>query len=227
MSAIDIYITERNGDREVRIPWLPETIDYESGNVVTASYNLMDKGEIEIPTGSGLFRCSWESQFPGNLRTDKAMIRGTWQKPSIYDGIFRDWIKKGTPLRLMVTCYPINEDVYLEKYEASASGPFGDIEYKVSFMEDRKFTVTSTVIKQRQPRQHGRRRRQRPTRSKRETACGKFQKNFTEPEASGRPSTRQTRRSWIRWQRNTATNQTTAAGSFQGRPSRYRKREER
>ena len=47
----------------------------------------------------------------------------------------------------MLTGYPININVVLDKYSAKASGPFGDWEYKISFIEDREVVVKSSTVK--------------------------------------------------------------------------------
>lgn len=143
---VDIYIRERNGNREIRIPWLPEKINCKSGGVTMASYDIMDRGEVQVPTGSGLAAYSWESAFPGKYRTDKSMLRGKWKAPKTYHNILEDWRKNGTPLHLLVVGYPINVDVLLEDYNPVLAGGFGDIEYDLSFIEDRDITVTYTKV---------------------------------------------------------------------------------
>lgn len=144
--TVDIYVRERNGKREIRFPWLPEKISFKSGGVTMATYEILDRGEVAVPTGSGLAAYSWESLFPGENRKGFSMQRGTWKAPKYYHNILQDWKKNGTPLHIMVTGYPINTDVLLEDYEGDLAGGFGDIEYTLSFIEDRDFTV-STIKK--------------------------------------------------------------------------------
>lgn len=141
--TVDIYITEREGSREVRIPWLPEKIKYSSGGTIFAEYDILDKGTVAVPTGSGLASVKWESELPGKNRTDTSMLRGTQQEPKHYHYIFEDWKKKRTPLRLMVTGFPINLDVYLVDYEGEASGAFGDWAYTISFVEAIDLKISS------------------------------------------------------------------------------------
>lgn len=145
MIQVDIYISEINGSRKVRIPWLPESIKYESGGTTAATYNIIDKGEVQVPTGSGLAVISWESELPGEMRTDAAMMRGSWNPPEYYHNIFEDWKKNGTELNLTVTGYPINKDVFLSKYSSQPSGAFGDMNYSVEFIEMRDITITSNT----------------------------------------------------------------------------------
>ena len=144
---VDIYITERNGSREIRIPWLPEEIEYKSGGTTMATYEIMNKGEVAVPTGSGLASCSWSSVFPGKYRTDRSMLRGKWKSPEHYHKILEYWKKNGTPLRVLVTGFPINMNVILEDYEGKAAGGFGDWEYEISFLEDRDITISTTTVK--------------------------------------------------------------------------------
>ena len=145
--AVDIYIRERNGGREIRVPWLPEKIDYSSGGTIAAEYDIMNKGEVAVPTGSGLASVSWESEFPGAKRNDRSMQRGSWKSPSSYHNILESWKKDGTELTLLVVGYPINLDVFLEDYEATPGGGFGDMAYRVTFKEDRDLTITKTTQK--------------------------------------------------------------------------------
>lgn len=143
---VDIYVRERDGNREIRMPWLPDNIQFKSGGVTMATYEILDRGEVAVPTGSGLAAYSWESLFPGENRKGSSMQRGTWKAPKHYHNILMDWKKKGTPLHILVVGYPINTDVLLEDYEGNLAGGFGDIEYTLSFIEDRDLTVTSTKV---------------------------------------------------------------------------------
>lgn len=143
---VDIYLREVNGDREIRFPWLPDTITFGSGEAIMASYEILNLGEVVIPTGVGLGAYSWESVFPGSGRTDSSLLRGEWKKPAHYDDILNDWKEKGTKLNLMVTGYPINKSVYIVDYKGEASGGFGDITYSISLKEARTIRVTSSKV---------------------------------------------------------------------------------
>jgi len=145
MPAVDIYIRERSGGREIRVPWLPEQIQYKSGGVISASYDIIKKGEVAVPTGTGLATVSWKSEFPGSARTDTGLLRGGWKEPSYYHNILEDWRKNQTKLNVMVTCYPINLDVFLEDYTATPAGGFGDLEYEITLTEDRDLSIQSTT----------------------------------------------------------------------------------
>lgn len=145
---VDIYIREKSGIRQIRIPLLPEEITFKSGDATGITYDIMGLGEVVIPTGTELGSWSWKSEFPGFLREHDPMIRGTWYQPHEYDSILNDWKKNGTELNLLVIGYPINVDVYLKEYHGTAAGAFGDIYYEISFIEARSIVVTTTKVEQ-------------------------------------------------------------------------------
>lgn len=152
---VNINISEKNGNRDITIPWLPEQIAYESGGTVRATYDILDKGPVEVPTGSGLRKYSWKSEFPGKHRTDTSMLHGRWKDPSHYHNILEDWRQKGTLLCLQVVGYPINLDVFMYDYKGTPYGGFGDIGYEVSFIEARDIKIETTVIEDTSKRSTG------------------------------------------------------------------------
>lgn len=142
---VDIYIREKSGKREIRIPLLPEEIQFQRGDTTVISYEIMGLGTVSIPSGTELGGWSWKSEFPGWNRQEDPMIRGTWYDPDDYDRVLNDWKQNGAELNLLVTGYPINADVYIKSYHAAAGGAFGDIAYEISFFEARSIAVTSTT----------------------------------------------------------------------------------
>lgn len=142
-NKVDIYIKERNGTRQIRVPWLPATIEYKAGEQIAATYDILNRGEVQVPSGSGLAKISWESQFPGKNRSRTYLQRGPWMNPASYHKILESWLAKGTSLNVLVTGYPINKDVILTSYTGTPAGGFGDIEYSVEFTEERDITITS------------------------------------------------------------------------------------
>lgn len=141
--TIDIYLREKNGSREIRFPWLPERISFETGEANMASYEIIGLGEVAIPTGVALASYSWESEFPGKNRIDSGLLHGEWQDPQTYHNILLDWKAKAVPLNLLVTGYPINDDVILSDYTGEASGAFGDIVYQIKLIKKRNIVIAS------------------------------------------------------------------------------------
>lgn len=142
----DIYIREKNGKKEIRIPVMPEHILVEFGEGVFVTYDILGKGTVAEPTGVGLAGISWQSEFPGQFRTDTSMIRGKRQPPAYYHQILESWKQNKTPLNLLVIGYPINYDVYVSNYTADISGAFGDIPYEIKFIQDKNITVSKTTV---------------------------------------------------------------------------------
>jgi len=140
---VDIYVRETDGDREIRFPLLPEEFIFQKGDTMFITCDIMGRGEVAIPSGTELGEYSWKSEFPGSLRKNDAMMRGTWQDPKTYKSTIDDWKKKGTKLNLLITGYPVNVDVYCEEFRTKGAGPFGDIVYEISFIEARDITITT------------------------------------------------------------------------------------
>ena len=140
---VDIYVRETDGDREIRFPILPEEFTFQKGDAMFISFDIMGRGEVAIPSGTELGEYSWKSEFPGPLRKNDSMMRGTWQDPKTYKSTIEDWKSKGTKLNLLITGYPVNVDVYCEEFRTKGAGPFGDIVYEISFIEARDITITT------------------------------------------------------------------------------------
>lgn len=144
---VDIYLREKNGNREIRFPILPEKIKYKSGDTEFATYEIMNRGEVAVPTGVGLSRIGWEADLPGEGRQNDPAIRGTWQAPKVFHDTLEDWKAKGTLLTIIVTGYPFNFDVDISTYEAELSGPFGDMQYNLELQEHRDITIKTEQVK--------------------------------------------------------------------------------
>lgn len=151
---IDVYIRERDfsvkvdssgikASRFILLPWIPEEIKYDNGGGKFAIYDILDKGEVAVPSGENLGKYSWDGTFPGKNRDDLNMLRGVYQDPSYYIKILDAWKKEGTPLHLMAIGTSINADVLLDEFSGEYVGGFGDYEYTLSFIEDKDIVVTS------------------------------------------------------------------------------------
>ena len=138
---VDIYIREINSSREIKIPILPDKIQYKSGAATVATHDILKKGPVDLPLGVGLEELKFESFFPGPERTDLGMMRDSYHAPSYYHNIIKDWKAKGTDLNVMVTGYPINFDCYVADYNAVPQGGFRDIYYEIHLKQDEFITV--------------------------------------------------------------------------------------
>lgn len=137
----DIYIAEKTGNRSMRIPWIPESITFDSNGTRFAKYEVLKAGEVYVPSGVNVHGYSWKSILPGEGRKDNALQRGAWQDPLWYQQIWSSWRNNGTPLHLLVTGTPINHDVYLEDYAVDYEGAFGDYDYTIKFVDTRTLSI--------------------------------------------------------------------------------------
>lgn len=140
----DIYITEKTGGREMRIPWLPEKISFRSGGARFASYEILDMGDVRRVSGTNLSEASWNSTLPGAGHKDLPFLRGEWQDPLKYQQLWSSWRVYGTPLRLLIPNTPVNIDMMLEDYTVSYEGAYGDYQYSLKLCSWRELGVSST-----------------------------------------------------------------------------------
>jgi hypothetical protein len=132
---VDIYIKETEGSRELRIPWLPDKVYFDRNGTRMAQYEILDVGEVEVPSGSNLGLFSWSSTFPGEGHKDLPFLRGRWQDPKKIQTLLSEWSEKGTPLRIIMTGTPINHDVYLSDYKVNYESGYGDYKYDIEFKQ--------------------------------------------------------------------------------------------
>ena len=143
---VDIYIKETNGSRELRIPWLPDTVKFTRNGTRMAKYEILDVGSVHVPTGSELGKFSWESYFPGEGHKDLPFLRGTWQDPKKIQTMLSEWSEYGTPLRIIMTGTPINHDVYLTDYNVNYESGYGDYKYDIEFERRRDIKIVATKM---------------------------------------------------------------------------------
>lgn len=147
---VDIYIYEdgKKSTSGILIPWNPAEIKHDTGKARLGSYEVLDWGTVEIPSGRDLGTISWSGIFPGKMRKDLKYLNRLdadgnpiWEKPrSYYDQLVK-WKSNGTPLRLLITNTQINHDVYLTKFIATRSGGHGDMSYDIEFRGRRTITI--------------------------------------------------------------------------------------
>lgn len=142
---VEIYAREKGGSREIRFPLLPENIKYTSGDTEFVTYDIMNRGPVSMPTGTGLACISWEADFPGEGRSEDPSIRGTWNVPKYYHDILEDWKVKGTTINILVVGYPWNFDAHVKTYRGDAYGACGDLAYEIEFQEHRDITIKTTA----------------------------------------------------------------------------------
>lgn len=143
----DIYICEQDKSRQMRVPWLPEKIAFRSGGARFAEYNILDLGQVRLVNGEKLGSFQWSSILPGQGHADLPFLRGSWQDPKKYQELWASWLRKGTPLQLLIPNTPIHHEVLLADYSVTYAGAYGDYQYSIEFCDRREITVISTQEK--------------------------------------------------------------------------------
>ena len=143
---VDIYITETEGSKEIQIPWLPDSVQFETSEARVVKYEVLDLGEVIVPSGNNLEGFSWESYLPGAGHKDLPFLRGSWTEPKNIENTLTKWKKEGTKLRLMMTGSPVNHDVYLIDFVPVYFGGAGDVSYSIKFSARRDPVITSQKV---------------------------------------------------------------------------------
>ena len=125
-----------------RFPQLPEEFTAQYGTSFY-SYNIINIGEIKIPSGTNLVTFSWESLMPGANRKNAPHIR-YWTEPRSAFNMLKDWNKRREKLRLLVTETVINYDGYIESLNRKLSGGYGDIGYDINFVQAKDLIVKAS-----------------------------------------------------------------------------------
>lgn len=147
---MDIYFTEIETGARLALSMLPEKTKHK-GSASFQSYDIINIGEVKIPKGTNLLTFSWNATLPGRSRRNASYVkRQHWRNPDEIISLWEKWRKEGTRIRLMITETPINYDVYLDDYQAEATGGNGDYEYSIAFLEAKAvevYTVNELNIK--------------------------------------------------------------------------------
>ncbi|MBC3798020.1 LysM peptidoglycan-binding domain-containing protein [Acetobacterium tundrae] len=140
---MEIYITDLTTNESIQIPMLPEKIPVTfEGSFL--SYDVLNVGEVKIPSGSKLTGIKWDGIFPGESRKNEPYVTN-WKEPKEFHNWLNNIKINQHKLRILITETPINLDVYLESYVPEFSGGFGDISYNVSFFEGKDINISIEV----------------------------------------------------------------------------------
>ena len=146
---IDIYIYEagKKASSGILIPWNPAEIKHDTGKARLGTFEVLDWGTVEIPSGRDLSTFSWQGIFPGANRKGLPFLKGTYHTPKYYYDRLNKWKENGTQLRLLITNTPVNHPVYLSEFIASYSGGYGDMTYDIKIRGRRNITIKTVAKK--------------------------------------------------------------------------------
>ena len=101
---MSIWIKQMGGDYGTLVlPVLPEKVNVRS-SAQFLTYNIMDLGEVKIPSGENLLTISWDGVLPGSKRSRPAYAdpNSEFIDPADIQGYFSMWRTKKNLLRLHV-----------------------------------------------------------------------------------------------------------------------------
>lgn len=141
----DIYIYPEGKSKSsgIRIPWLPNEIEVNMGELRALEYDILDQGPVDIPCGSELGEIKFASVFPGKVRKGLPFLRGSLKKPDDYIKQINSWKTKGTKLKCIITGTKINHKVFIQNCSYKYSGGYGDISYELTLKTRRELKITT------------------------------------------------------------------------------------
>ena len=142
---MDFYLTAPDGSR-IHLPVNPERITCQTGSRMQ-TFDVISLGEISIPRGNVPTRFSWEGFFPGETRKDLFMVKD-WRSPKELIGLLSLWRVQNTKVKLLVTETPINHDCYIETFEHTWSGGYGDAQYRIELVQAIDLRVYTDIEEQ-------------------------------------------------------------------------------
>lgn len=139
-----VYITELDTGTRIALPLPPEAVKCRAEGKFT-TYNIINVGEVKLPSGEKLVKFSWNGRLPGpSMRHMRMVSASDWRSPKEIQGIFSTWRSQGKKLRLLITGTTINHNVYLESYTVDNS-KLDTVEYSISFTVAKDIMVYTTT----------------------------------------------------------------------------------
>lgn len=140
---MDIFLSEvSNKSSSFTFQSLPERIKTKFGTKYQ-NYDIISKGTVKIPRGLEAETISWDGTFYGKSKRNEVMIR-EWTSPAECVKVLRNWMIKGTVLRLLVTETNINYDVTISDFEPIETGAYGNIDYSITFTIYKELKIYTT-----------------------------------------------------------------------------------
>lgn len=131
---VDIFIKNNETGQYLRIPVIPETIDYTDGDTQVNSVNILQLGAVDFPNGVDLDSTGWSSFFPATYDPSYCKY-SELEKPLDYRNHISSWKDAGTSLQLIIPAAGINKNMYVKSFNWSLKGAEGDLYYNIGFKE--------------------------------------------------------------------------------------------
>jgi len=148
----NMIIRLKSDEDKLTIPWTPDSIEISGNETRVAEYEIINKGQFQVPSGRNLRSVSWESTFPGESHLNLPFLNAPGDEdilsPIDSINIFEKWRKKGIVVNVLiyetrndVTTTYFDQDCILGDYSGTFAGGAGDIQYSVTFTEYREITI--------------------------------------------------------------------------------------
>lgn len=133
LKPVEIYLTDSSDSSNwLHLPVNPEEFRVSSEKQIE-TYNIIDLGEVDFPTGDKRAEISFSSFFPALYDASYCRYAELHTPQSIVEWIL-DLQSKGKPIWLLITGSPVNTLTLLSRFEyRSKGGEPGDVYYDMSF----------------------------------------------------------------------------------------------
>lgn len=135
---VEITILDIELGRYHKFPVLPSTIQYTNGDVLTQSINVVDLGNIEIPSGRDIDSFGFTSEFPAIYDSGMVVVSpGGLKKPVDYKNLMEGIKARAVPVQIIIPVLDINKRMYISSFVPEFKN-VGDIHYSIMFRELRE-----------------------------------------------------------------------------------------
>lgn len=137
---VDITIRDSDTGAYLRIPVVPEILEYKEGDALADTVKIINLGNIDYPNGVDLDTVGWFSFFPARYDPAYCATRSLL-KPTAYKDKLKAWKDAGTKLQVVCPAAGINKTMRLKTFTWNLKGFEGDIYYQVLFTEVKAVAV--------------------------------------------------------------------------------------
>ncbi|WP_027406160.1 LysM peptidoglycan-binding domain-containing protein [Anaerovibrio sp. RM50] len=157
-----VTISNLENDQSITLALTPDKVSVKKdGRFQT--YNIIEKGEVQIPRGQNLAGVSWSSVLPSEAMSNYGFVFAEyWKKPDEVASILDEWRKAGNKLKLLITQTGINMDVYIKSFDYSYEGTGGSINYSIEFIAAEPMLVKTVSEKDENKQTEGNQLKSRP-----------------------------------------------------------------
>lgn len=145
ITLVELLVKDNQTGAYFKIPMLPEKIEYKDGEKKAHSIEVLDLGDVEIPSGVALDSIGWSSMFPSRYDSSYC-THPDIHPPLTYRNQFSSWKDAGTSLQIICPVFGINKTMYLKSFEWAGEGFECDISYRVEFRELKTITPRKIAV---------------------------------------------------------------------------------